>query len=1063
MSTSDEAMKAVIGLQQMLLKLKVEHAEQLSQLETLIATEKATSSALRSSLRAAASTQASTEDLSVHLETVVTRLFTTKFWGDLAAKADATYPAGKAQLKALVEHVARLEYGDKRISRSPVQGSNSFRGRLVGGTLVWDPLKQFDGCSTACKACKRGNIGGDSWAQPKIIHQLQGPPFLFVGRRYECRTCHATVDAEDENWRATLPRGVQTKLDVTFCGNSGVSSELLSWLVRTNTSGSTLNEFSTMYQGHRGVWLKTHEAAFLACCRDECENQMKLASQQPYTALDVSLHRPHPTVVVAEKWKKHLQDFDADLHTIRNLVTLTPQREWWRRIVQNHISGLSWFYMSYMAETDIGPEQCIMGDHTFKTAKSLRMIPDGDGQAHRPFEAIFTAFNGRGEPLVQVFCENLSYAIVRPALEDIAKRTADGPFGDDFRAGKRKLVVFVDNCCQYRKLITDTFAQYQIQVIVKLDLFHWLKRWNVNTALLRSTAGKQLFWRLKNLLSSPAKFSKDALLDALAGIRNLKCVRDLMDNNKAFEGVWQRQISHITKGCLHQLRPSEIGSDAAKLPQGTSGQESYHKNLNKFVRSSGLVSAPALANNMMSFNHRVYIRKGIMHRQHPDHHCERVDVMDLASASWNGIFNVIVQAKVDPQLVSPFAGYPLPRNTDTGALPRNFRFAGDYGAYEGSTDVIVEKIALIRDLLRLRACHENTPESMSSVLASFNDHPTASRSQYFSLIEFVNAEGNKLSLSESISRMFADDDDDDTDENDENDDHLNAFLSFAGMSADRLQCSEASFSNSLSLLAAWSHSVVVLCGPLADGLQGVAFFPPILPYSNQIYSLFVVDESARFHVGVSDAANTFEDATVAEQGAVLVSQNLPVLLPAQPRHAIGHSQVRGTQPADVERDVEVNQLNNAEVALFVWLVRRLFRELPAAKNWGGIKSELVKAYDAIMGVDVTFRKKEGGTVGPTDKVRRQRRDLLESKLRNKFDNVIVRKHWPGTTFLITHMAEVLLPPPHGQVSFDVMEVQKEALQLIEERTKDKKQPEKRARGTEGKEEEGKEEGKGDDE
>jgi hypothetical protein len=62
-----------------------------------------------------------------------------------------------------------------------------------------------------------------------------------------------------------------------------------------------------------------------------------------------------------------------------------------------------------------------------------------------------------------------SYSEIKPHLIALKERL------DKIQGPDELKVIYVDNCCSVRKILQDIFGAH---VLIKLDVFHWLKRWN---------------------------------------------------------------------------------------------------------------------------------------------------------------------------------------------------------------------------------------------------------------------------------------------------------------------------------------------------------------------------------------------------------------------------------------------------------------------------------------------------------------------------------------------------------------------------------------------------------
>ncbi len=182
-STLADTSATALVLQQQLLTLQQQHLLEVEEKQKEIATLSAQLQLMNKELKGAHSALVSASAMALSMKSSMERWMGTAFWANLHGKADTMWPAGRAQIASLLQHaVAVSEGGDKCVFRGPRQVevpglSTVFRHRLVWGTAVWDPLRQFSVGKIPCKKCQ-GNLGGDSWCAPHVVHSISGPLIL---------------------------------------------------------------------------------------------------------------------------------------------------------------------------------------------------------------------------------------------------------------------------------------------------------------------------------------------------------------------------------------------------------------------------------------------------------------------------------------------------------------------------------------------------------------------------------------------------------------------------------------------------------------------------------------------------------------------------------------------------------------------------------------------------------------------------------------------------------------------------------------------------------------------
>jgi hypothetical protein len=145
-------------------------------------------------------------------------------------------------------------------------------------------------------------------------------------------------------------------------------------------------------------------------------------------------------------------------------------------------------YIAYARKPRLGPHGTISVDHTFKTAKCVRV------DKNKPFVAVCTATNEYGEVLAQCFVFDLSMAAITPMLRELANRLVAG----DHSLLEKPTILYIDNCCSHGEKFKQALAP--LNVIVKLDLFHWVKRWTHRLQIDRHASGAEFLKQMRNIV-----------------------------------------------------------------------------------------------------------------------------------------------------------------------------------------------------------------------------------------------------------------------------------------------------------------------------------------------------------------------------------------------------------------------------------------------------------------------------------------------------------------------------------------------------------------------------------
>lgn len=122
-------------------------------------------------------------------------------------------------------------------------------------------------------------------------------------------------------------------------------------------------------------------------------------------------------------------------------------------------------YTARMVDIDIGRNEWISVDHTFKVACGIGMKRKSDNKWETLYDSLFCVMNGKGQILGWQFTKGTSFEIITNLLQGIERR-----------CDRNKQVVqtcFVDNCCTWRNKLQSIFTS---NCLVKLDLFHAVPR-----------------------------------------------------------------------------------------------------------------------------------------------------------------------------------------------------------------------------------------------------------------------------------------------------------------------------------------------------------------------------------------------------------------------------------------------------------------------------------------------------------------------------------------------------------------------------------------------------------
>ena len=270
----------------------------------------------------------------------------------------------------------------------------------------------------------------------------------------------------------------------------------------------------------------------------------------------------------------------------------------------------------------------LSADHTFKLAKAVRV----DGKT-RPFSAVFTIMNSDNEVVMQKFVKDLSFASIAPCFNALDKRLTE-QLPQLAAADAPNIPFYIDNCCQYKKLILENMPRLRSKITVKLDLFHWLRRWTKRVKL-NSPDGQALYANIRNIIyNGKERRIRQAsdLIREFTALQDTDLWKSINGRNKEWHRVWANQMCHLS--CLAD---PEDGCDMGLARRGT--QEPYHCSLNNHVcaRTSG--SPPFVAATLYLHNWDLTLKAqmkiqgkencGLHNPQFLRHYCELIRSIQL--------------------------------------------------------------------------------------------------------------------------------------------------------------------------------------------------------------------------------------------------------------------------------------------------------------------------------------------------------------------------------------------------------------------------------------------------
>ena len=204
-------------------------------------------------------------------------------------------------------------------------------------------------------------------------------------------------------------------------------------------------------------------------------------------------------------------------------------------------------------------------DHTFKLPKHIGIQRESNWVTQ--YDSMFIIQSEKGEVLFWQLTKGTTYSAVSDGLKSLQQRITS--------AKKRVKMIIIDNCCAWKKKLTDIFGE----ISVKLDIFHAFKR--ISTLLSKK---HPYFYNCVQDLRLVAKVimvphekmptpSPEVLME------NMKCFVEkwsavTLEGASILTQVVTKELDqlkkHMEKGCLSEI-PSNFG---------TNRNENLHRSIN---------------------------------------------------------------------------------------------------------------------------------------------------------------------------------------------------------------------------------------------------------------------------------------------------------------------------------------------------------------------------------------------------------------------------------------------------------------------------------------------------
>lgn len=625
------------------------------------------------------------------------------------------FMGGQLQALLFLNHALDVMNHGAPMHRQPPEYSRRNGGctlakNVLLKTTFYDPLKQapFPEATAFVKEfpCAEGNCAGFDRKFNRIgisaTHHVIGVDdlSLFASASYRCSKCNKEIDSAGSlvqdfvqsndklnSWRNSMPVFVRNSVcfDLT----------LVDLISRSMTSSATMSQVRELVCDTIRTKYRRKELLAMAELKTVADQSRSIMGQ----------HIKH----ISANLDEHIpQFFEKQKHALRILDAALPDVAAFRDVATQFVIAREKFYIEIAEGVTIGPSQYLSGDHTFKFAQSLR---EGDV---RPYPAIFTIVNEYNEVVAQVFVRDGSGATIQPALRALQQRLI-GLHGESIC--NLPIYFYIDNCCTYGNKIKEGLNK--LNIVIKLDLYHWMARWDRALKLHSFPEGVVLRRQIVG-----------ALFDSDRQIRQLPELEENFGEiwlseqagevakryPAGFAKTWRNQMVHLA--CLSDpVLPS-----GRKAVRGT--REHIHGLFNRCARVYGCGNVDTVLTQLAVFNFSLSRKAKIKRGDAKDLGVHDPSLLSELASVYNGLFNMFYQSR-SVTLASVFsdekhstrdytlsggAVSAMPRAARAKDLRQFFNILSD----DLSTSAVVELPPELRERLAFQFCLNDcsvTPDS----------------------------------------------------------------------------------------------------------------------------------------------------------------------------------------------------------------------------------------------------------------------------------------------------------------------------------------------------------------
>jgi hypothetical protein len=255
--------------------------------------------------------------------------------------------------------------------------------------------------------------------------------------------------------------------------------------------------------------------------------------------------------------------------------------------------------ITYLEEVDCGSIMAFSADHTFKVAKQIK---------DKDIAGLFSIWNGDGIPIIQFWCEDLTVKSLKPALEQLKIKICKELAGKGLVFEEATIPFTIDNCCSFGPQIVQCLSP--LNIIIKLDFFHWMARWGRKNALLSHPCGQPFLALVRDVYYTHC--GDQANLESnFRDLENHSYTKKLMDEISGFKSRWNIQMRHVYNGkrCLVQEDMRNLLGGIHEHQRLTVYGERYHRGLNECLCERSGVTFDTLQCKTHLYNYKLAVNK----------------------------------------------------------------------------------------------------------------------------------------------------------------------------------------------------------------------------------------------------------------------------------------------------------------------------------------------------------------------------------------------------------------------------------------------------------------------